>query len=135
MPTTDKPGLHIIDFEFSHLASLATDLGQFLGDLCERCYIAAVSTSSIRSLVAGFLAGYGSIGEHLRWEIAIYVGVYVVNWWSRGPPGRVDVSNEARGRGLQLLKQGVKFVRGGLDRDCSMFLDTPVAPLFEEPGA
>ncbi|KAL1604998.1 hypothetical protein SLS60_004541 [Paraconiothyrium brasiliense] len=122
--------LHIIDFEFSHFTSRATDLGQFLGDLCEKYYISASPPASILRLIAGFLTGYGPVSEELKWRTAIYVGVHVVNWWSRGPPGRKDADESKRERGRKLVRTGVKFVKGGREQDKRVFLDTPIAPLL-----
>ncbi|KAJ4355584.1 uncharacterized protein N0V89_003604 [Didymosphaeria variabile] len=129
--STGELHLHIIDFEFSHFASRATDLGQFLGDLCERYYIHASPPFSILRVIVGFLTGHGPISEELKWRTAVYVGVHMVNWWSRGPPGRKDADESKRERGLGLVRTGVEFVKGGQEQDRRVFLDTPIAPLFE----
>ncbi|KAF1970634.1 hypothetical protein BU23DRAFT_600769 [Bimuria novae-zelandiae CBS 107.79] len=139
IPTSPSPSrpIYVIDFEATHLSSLATDLAQFIGDLLERYHIHPSSTvqASTTELIRGFVAGYGEMSEELRWKIAIYVGVHVVNWWSRGPPGRWDVDAATRERGVELVRKGVGWVRGGWEKDRGAFADGPLGVLFENGGS
>lgn len=123
--------LHVIDFEFSHLSPPSTDLAQFLGSLLELHYISPSPHPSTLPLLTAFLAGYGPLSEELKWRTAIYVGAYVVNWWSRGPPGRRDKDDETRGRAVELVKRGVGWVRGGWERDERVFAGGPLGVLFK----
>ncbi|KAK7180320.1 hypothetical protein DPSP01_011997 [Paraphaeosphaeria sporulosa] len=116
--------LHVIDFEFSHLAPLSTDLSSFLGSLLEIYYISPSPLTSIEPLLTAFLAGYGSFSEDMKWRTLIQTGVFVVNWWSRGPPGRGDVDAETRRRGRELVRMGVRWVKGGWERDHTVFKGT-----------
>ncbi|KAL5386800.1 hypothetical protein PMIN04_004493 [Paraphaeosphaeria minitans] len=109
--------LHVIDFEFSHLAPLSTDLASFLGSLLERHYISATPLPSIKTLLTAFLAGYGPCSEDMKRRTLFQTGVFVVNWWSRGPPGRKDVDAETRRRGTELVRMGVRWVKGGWESD------------------
>lgn len=126
------PDLHVIDFEFCHAApSRATDLGQFIGDLAERGWISPQVEDVAAEVARGFVEGYGEMGEELRWRTAVGVGVHVVNWWSRGPAGRRDQSDEVRRRGVKLVEQGLRWVRGGWEKDASAFEGTLLWPLVE----
>lgn len=123
--------MHIIDFEFAHPSSRATDLGQFIGDLVERSAIDLALRSVAAKMIRGFVAGYGEIDAEMKWKVAMYVGVHVVNWWSRGPAEREDQSEEARGRGVQLAKLGLSWMRAGWEMDEAVFVDTLLQPVFE----
>lgn len=103
--------LHIIDFEFSHLAPPSTDISSFLGSLLEWHHILPSPPPSIKLLLSGFLSGYGPLDADVQRRVAIQTGVFVVNWWSRGPDGRVDVDSETRERGRALVGRGVGWVR------------------------
>ncbi|KAF2439189.1 kinase-like protein [Karstenula rhodostoma CBS 690.94] len=133
LPAQENAGelqLSVIDFEFTHLSPASTDLAQFLGSLLELSYTALSPPPSTLPLLTAFLAGYGPLSEDLKWRTAIYVGAFVVNWWSRGPPGRQDVDAERRERGVELAKKGVGWVRSGWERDLKAFEGGPLWVLF-----
>ena len=127
----DGLNLHVIDFEFARRACRSTDVGQFIGDLIEQCTVNPALQPLAEETIRGFVGGYGEMEDEMRWRTTIYVGVYVVNWWSRGPPGRKDQSDEIRGRAVELVKQGLEWVRAGWSKDAAAFLDTPLQALFE----
>lgn len=126
----DGLDLHVIDFEFAHSACRSTDVGQCIGDLIERCTVSPALQPLAEETIRGFVGGYGEMDDEMRWRTTIYVGVYVVNWWSRGPPGRKDQSDEIRGRAVELVKQGLEWVRAGWSKDAAAFLNTPLRILF-----
>ena len=123
--------MHVIDFEFAHRACRATDVGQFIGDLIERCTVDLALQPAAEETIRGFVGGYGNMDDEMMWRTVIYIGVYVVNWWSRGPPGREDQSDEVRDRGVELVKQGLEWVRAGRDRDAAASLKTPLRVLWD----
>jgi hypothetical protein len=70
----------------------------------------------------------------MKWATAVGVGVHVVNWWSRGPPGRTDVDAATRRRGVELVRRGVGWVKGAMERDRNVLLNGPLGVLFEGEG-
>ena len=82
-------------------------------------------------MIRGFAGGYGEVLSELRWKVAVYVGLHVMNWWSRGPLGRIDQDEQIRKRGVQLARQGLEWVRAGWEKDGTVFADTLLQSVFE----
>ncbi|KAJ4290425.1 hypothetical protein N0V90_010641 [Kalmusia sp. IMI 367209] len=113
--------IYVIDFEFTHLSSYSTDLGQFLGDLLERFYLNPSLQPTISELIRGFTTGYGRLDEALAFRTAINAGVQMLNWWGRGPKDGLDES--VRKRGVELVREALRWVKAGCERDRAIFLE------------
>jgi hypothetical protein len=122
--------ISVIDWEFTQLGLRAHDLGQMIGDLCERKYFNHVD-SAIWT-IEGFMQGYGPISDEMAFRIAIHAGVHLICWYNRGPSTGPRWS--CLGRIADLMKIGRDFIVKGWEKDRYWFEDSWLAPLFTERG-
>lgn len=73
--------MFIIDWELSHLGSVAFDIGQMLAELYELKLFKDIDAGAW--LMEAFVKGYGKIEEAVAFEIAIHMGVHLIVWGSR----------------------------------------------------
>jgi hypothetical protein len=71
----------IIDWELSHISSLAFDLGQMFAELFELKHFKDVDAGVW--LIEAFMQGYGNIDDNLAFRTAIHAGVHLICWGSR----------------------------------------------------
>lgn len=73
--------MFIIDWELSHLSSIAFDIGQMLAELYELKLFKDIDAGTW--LMESFMLGYGKIHDELAFDIAIHMGVHLIVWGSR----------------------------------------------------
>lgn len=73
--------MFIIDWELSHLSSIAFDIGQMLAELYELKLFKDIDAGTW--LMESFMLGYGKIDDELAFDIAIHMGVHLIVWGSR----------------------------------------------------
>ncbi|KAI2865659.1 hypothetical protein CBS12448_1956 [Aspergillus niger] len=75
--------LSIIDWEVSHLGSVAIDLGQILAELYVLTHFRSVTVAS--GMITQFMVGYGKLKDELAFRVALEFGVNLVLWPCREP--------------------------------------------------
>ncbi|PVI06565.1 hypothetical protein DM02DRAFT_623090 [Periconia macrospinosa] len=99
--STDQ--LHVIDFELAHVSYRAIDIGQLIGDLLEMAHFNPSLAPSVIALINSFIAGYEKVKEDMAFQIAIYAGVHMINWWSRGSKGESKEGEKLLHKALEIL--------------------------------
>lgn len=127
----NPPHLVVIDWEFTQISHRSVDLGEFLGDLYERHYYD--HTSSVPcfclSAISSFISGYGPMSEELAFRTAIYAGIHLVCWATRGTPG--FWRNWPQDRVAEGMKIGVEWIVKGWENDKEWFESSMLAGLFK----
>jgi hypothetical protein len=70
--------LFVIDWELSHISSLAFDLGQMFAELFELKHFKDIDAGVW--LIEAFMQGYGHIDDDFAFRTAIHVGVHLICW-------------------------------------------------------
>jgi len=131
-PSPNKPNdLAIIDWELSQHGHRAYDLGQMVGDLCEKRFLD--EAESAVWAIEGFARGYGELSEELAFRTAIHAGAHFIHWYIRRPPGKDLLATPERI--TNAMKLGRDFIVKGWARDREWFKGTALAPLFGFQGA
>lgn len=114
--------LFVIDWELSHISSLAFDLGQMFAELFELKHFKNIDAGVW--LIEAFMEGYGTIDDDFAFRTAIHVGVHLICWGSRvqgwGTKEQVEKAVEI----------GRDFVVKGWGRDRPFFGGTALKCLF-----
>ncbi|KAL3260599.1 hypothetical protein ABHI18_004441 [Aspergillus niger] len=84
--------LSIIDWEVSHLGSVAIDLGQMLAELYVLTHFHSVTVAS--GMITQFIIGYGQLKDELAFRVALEFGVNLVLWPCREPSIRDEPLTE-----------------------------------------
>jgi thiamine kinase-like enzyme len=80
---TTPLNVFVIDWELSHMSSLALDLGPLFAELFELKHFKDLNARVW--LIQSFMDGYGMIDEGLAFRTAIHVDVHLICWGSRVP--------------------------------------------------
>ncbi|KAI5860079.1 kinase-like domain-containing protein [Durotheca rogersii] len=123
----EAPGLFVVDWEFVQFGHRAYDLGQMVGDLCERKHFQDAQAAAWA--VDAFLAGYGAVADDVAFRAAIHAGVHLITWLARGPPLAMRPA-WARERAAGAVKLGLDMVLRGWARDREWFAGSGLAGLF-----
>lgn len=114
--------LFIIDWELSHISSIAFDLGQMFAELFELKHFKDIDAGVW--LIEEFMEGYGKIDEKPAYRIAIHVGAHLICWGSRvqgwGSKEQVE----------KVVEIGRDFVVNGWEKDREFFDGTALKGLF-----
>lgn len=125
-PSDETNKLFIIDWEFAQFGHRSYDLGQIVGDLCERKLYNKNDTGI--PVMEGVIGGYGELSDKMAFRIAIHVGVHVIGWYNRRPQrGPWVASPEAIMAGLAV---GRDFIIKGWEKDRKFFEGSLLASLF-----
>jgi len=73
--------IYIIDWELSHLSSIAFDLGQMFAELFELKHFKDINAGVW--LIESFMDGYGPVDVELAFRTAVHVGTHLICWGSR----------------------------------------------------
>lgn len=118
--------IFIIDWEFAQFGHRAYDIGQIIGDLCERKVYNAIDFGL--PVMRGVIEGYGALNDEMGFRVAIHVGVHLIGWYNRRPQkGPWVASPEAIKAGLST---GRDFILKGWEKDRDFFERGLLAPLF-----
>lgn len=123
LPDSEPPiKLFVIDWELSHISSLAFDLGQMFAELIELKHFKDINAGVW--LIQSFMDGYGEIDIELAFRTAIHVGVHLICWGSRvqgwGTKEQVE----------KVVEVGRDFVVKGWKKDREFFEGTMLKCLF-----
>lgn len=115
--------LFVIDWELSHVSSLAFDLGQMFAELFELKHFKDIDAGVW--LIEAFMQGYGEIDDDFAFRTAIHVGVHLICWGSRvqgwGTKEQVE----------KVVEVGRDFVVKGWEKDRAFFEVTALKCLFQ----
>lgn len=112
----------MVDWELSHLSTLAFDLGQMFAELFELKHFKGIDAGAW--LIESFMQGYGPVTEELAFSTAIHVGTHFICWGSTVQNWGTKEQVEA------IVELGRDFVVKGWERDASFFKDTALGCLF-----
>ncbi|OAQ98615.1 hypothetical protein LLEC1_02086 [Akanthomyces lecanii] len=118
----------IIDWESCQFGPRAFDIGGMLGDLCERHHFKGVKATL--SVMEGFIAGYGPIGDASAFRVAMHAGVFLITWYNRRAPGSPLPAPLEVARAAMAL--GVQFIVRGWEKDKAWFKEGIFATLFTD---
>ncbi len=123
LPTPDEPlKLYIIDWELSHIGSVAFDLGQMLAELFELKHYKDIDAGV--QLIEAFMDGYGKIDEDLAFKTAIHVGTHLIGFGT-------SVQGWGTAEQVEACAQvGRDFVVNGWKKDKAFFEGTSLKCLF-----
>ncbi|KAH8789101.1 kinase-like domain-containing protein [Hyaloscypha sp. PMI_1271] len=114
--------LFVIDWELSHISSLAFDLGQMFAELFELKHFKDIDAGVW--LIEAFMQGYGNIDDDFAFRTAIHVGVHLICWGSRvqgwGTKEQVE----------KVVEVGRDFVVKGWEKDRAFFESTALKCVF-----
>lgn len=114
--------LFVIDWELSHISSLAFDLGQMFAELFELKHFKDIDAGVW--LIEAFMDGYGEIDEDFAFRTTTHVGVHFICWGSRvqgwGTKEQVE----------KVVEVGRDFVVKGWEKDRRFFERTALKCLF-----
>jgi hypothetical protein len=114
--------LFVIDWELSHISSLAFDLGQMFAELFELKHFKDIDAGLW--LIEAFMDGYGEVDEDFAFRTTMHVGVHLICWGSRvqgwGTKEQVE----------KLVEVGRDFVVKGWEKDGRFFKGTALKCLF-----
>jgi thiamine kinase-like enzyme len=114
--------LFIIDWELSHVGSLAMDLGQMFAELFELKHFKHIDAGIW--LIESFMEGYGSIDEKMAFKTAVHIGVHLITWGSSvqgwGTKDQIE----------DVVRIGRDFVVNGWKRDRAFFEEGVLRCLF-----
>jgi hypothetical protein len=68
--------LLVIDFELSHVSSLAFDLGQAFAELYLLSHFRNISAG--KDMISAFMAGYGKLDDDMALRVALHFGVHLI---------------------------------------------------------
>jgi hypothetical protein len=118
--------IFVIDWEFAQFGHRCYDLGQIVGDGCERKVYNNVHTGI--PVMEGVIAGYGPLSDEMAFRTAIHVGVHLIGYYNRRPKqGPWAASPEAIVAGLTV---GRDFIVKGWEKDRKFFEGSLLASLF-----
>ena len=119
---TEPLKVFVIDWELSHLSSIAFDLGQMFAELSELNHFKSIKAGVW--LIESFMEGYGKLDEALAFKTAIHAGVHLICWGSRvsgwGTKEQIDA----------VVKIGRDWVINGWEKDARYFEGTALKSLF-----
>lgn len=125
-PSDESNKLFIIDWEFAQFGHRAYDLGQIVGDLCERKVYNNNDTGL--QVMEGVIEGYGKLSDEMAFRTAIHVGVHLIGYYNRRPqrgpwvaPPEVIVAGLTTGR---------DFILKGWEKDRKFYEGSLLASLF-----
>ena len=113
--------LVVIDWEHAQIGHRAIDLGQMIGDLLERDHYEDASMAM--DVLRGFIQGYGPIDDDLAFRTAIYTGVHLICWKTRGSP--VSTKEE------EGMKLGQDLILKGWEKDRQWLAGSVLAVFFK----
>ena len=118
--------LFIIDWEYAQYGHRAYDLGQLLGDLCERKLFNGNGAGV--PVLEGIIKGYGEMSDEMAFRIAIHAGVHIIGWYKRRPvTGPWVASREAMLAGMTVARD---FILKGWEKDRTFFKGTLLELMF-----
>jgi len=121
--------LFVVDWEFTQLGLRAYDIGQIIGDLCERKYFQ--NSDSAVWAIRGFIEGYGALGEEMVFRIAIHTGMQLICWCKRGPPLHMRPEWSTPGLIAGVVKLGIEFIVKGWEKDRDGLENSVLKGLFK----
>jgi hypothetical protein len=126
-PAAGQPNkLYVIDWEYAQYGHRCIDLGQLIGDLCERVIYNGSNISV--PVVQGIIEGYGALSDEMAFRVAMHVGVHIINWYKRRPKrGPWVAKEEAVVAGLAVARD---FAIKGWEKDRKFFDGTVLESLF-----
>ncbi|KAI1335270.1 kinase-like domain-containing protein [Xylariaceae sp. FL0016] len=136
--------VYIIDWEFTQYGHRAYDLGQMIGDLCERHLLKEFSgmasldgDSAALGIMRGFILGYGVLGEDMGFRTAIHAGVHLLCYCIRRDPGVTTPFDDEMGKmGTDLIVKGWKREKTWFQRSvfaCMFERGPPTSPVVNGP--
>jgi hypothetical protein len=114
--------LFVIDWELSHISSVAFDLGQMFAELFELTHFKDIDAGVW--LIEAFMQGYGNIDDDLAFRTAIHVGVHLICWGSRVQAWGTKEQVE------EVVGIGRDFVVKGWEKNKDFFDGNALKPLF-----
>ena len=124
---SEGTNMFIIDWEFAQFGHRAYDLGQMIGDLCERKHFNNDSPSA-EQVLQGLITGYGPVTREMAFRTAIHAGIHLICWYiRRAPDSPLPYPIE---QATRLIELGRDFVVKGWNADRDWFQDSMLAPLF-----
>jgi len=126
-----KTHLVIIDWELAQFGHRAYDLGQMIGDLCEKKFLdkASGAVAGIAGFVRGYCYGHGGemMDDEFAFRVAIHAGVHFIHWYIRRREcGSAFTADEI----VDAMTLGRDYILKGWEKDKAWFLGTALAPLF-----
>lgn len=115
--------LYVIDWELSHVSSIAFDLGQMFAEIFELKHFKDLDAGIW--LIEAFMAGYGKLDEELALKTAIHTGTHLICWGSRVSGWGNKEQVEA------VVEIGRDFIIKGWNKDRQWFQSSPLKSLFE----
>lgn len=114
--------MFIIDWELTHLSSVAFDLGQMIAELFELKHFKDIDAGVW--LIESFMAGYGTIEDDLAFKTAIHLGTHLICWGSRVAGWGTEEQIK------DVVRIGKEFVVSGWEKDRRFFDGTVLRCLF-----
>lgn len=119
---TEPLKLFIIDWELSHIGSIAFDLGQMFAELFELKYFKDIDAGTW--LIKAFMQGYGPISQDLAFMTTVHFGAHLICWGSSvqgwGTKEQVE----------KVVEIGRDHVTKGWTRERQWFVGGPLDCLF-----
>ncbi|RDL39456.1 uncharacterized protein BP5553_03796 [Venustampulla echinocandica] len=116
-PSTSTPlNVLVVDWELSHLSTVAFDLGQMFAELFELKHFKGIDAGIW--LIESFMQGYGPVEEDLAFNTAIHVGTHLICWGSTVQGWGTKEQIEG------VVEIGRGFVVKGWEKDASFFKGT-----------
>ncbi|RDW88691.1 hypothetical protein BP6252_00723 [Coleophoma cylindrospora] len=114
--------MFIIDWELSHIGSIAFDLGQMFAELFELKHFKSIDAGT--ELIAAFMQGYGRLPRDLAFRTAVHFGTHLICWGSSvqgwGTKEQVE----------KVVEIGRDFVTRAWAGDREWFVGSPLDCLF-----
>ncbi|KAI1396923.1 kinase-like domain-containing protein [Hypoxylon fuscum] len=126
---TEEPKLFVVDWEFVQFGHRSYDIGQMIGDLCERKHFNDVDAALW--VIDAFIEGYGTMTEDMAFRTAIHTGVQLITWVVRGPPLSMRPA-QAMERAAGAMQLGMDMVLKGSRKDKEWLKTSVLAGLFRE---
>ncbi|KAH8801684.1 kinase-like domain-containing protein [Xylogone sp. PMI_703] len=123
IPSEDTPlEIYVIDWELSHVSSLAFDLGQMFAEIYELKHFKDIDAGVW--LIESFMEGYGKIDDDLAFKTAIHVGTHLICFGSRVAGWGSKEQVEA------VVETGRDFIVRARNKDKYWFSNTALRSLF-----
>ncbi|RFU24330.1 hypothetical protein B7463_g11999, partial [Scytalidium lignicola] len=124
IPSKNAPlKLYVIDWELSHISSIAFDLGQMFAEIYELKHFKDIDAGIW--LIESFMKGYGKLDDSLAFKTAIHVGTHLICWGSRVSEWGSKEQVEA------VVSIGRDFVVRAWNKDKQWFQNTALKCLFD----
>jgi hypothetical protein len=112
----------VVDWEVSHLNSIAYDLGQMFAELFEVKHYRDIDAGPW--LIGAFKRGYGGLEVDEAFRAAVHMGVHLIGYGSSVPGWGSEAQIQ------DIVKVGRDCVVHGWRKNAAFFSDTPLGCLF-----